>query len=141
MTRVTPRLVIVWYACALHYTWGILLAISPSAAHSTPVSAIVTIFGGRWAAMAALIISAAAATAVSLVRSVRRAWLLPLLLVPQQCLLIMSAGGGIYAAIVGHYADGVPRPWEFILGDQLPVALAAVLYTFALIGYQVPSER
>ena len=102
---VRARRVIVWYACALHYIWGILLAVSPAAMHSTPVSAIVAVFGGRWGAMAALLAVAAAAHAGSLAR---RRWMLPALLVPQQTLLLISAGAALYAAAAGHYADGVP---------------------------------
>jgi hypothetical protein len=62
------------------------------------------------------------------------------LLVPQQFVLIISASGALHAAFVGHYADGVPRPWQFILGDQLPVILAALLYTYALLAHREVNE-
>lgn len=122
---------VVFYTCLLHCVWAVLLVASPAAEHSTPVSIIVTASGGRWAAVTALILCAAAA------------WLPPLLprhrgllalLVPQQLLLLLSAGAGIYAAAAGHYADGVPRPWPFILGDQLPVIFVAFLYSAALLA-------
>jgi hypothetical protein len=129
-----PALAIIWYACALHYTWAILLILSPDAQHSTPVHAIAGVTGGRWGAVGSCFLVAALATAAPLSRSLR---LLPWLLVPQLLLLIVSASGALYAVFAGHYADGVPRPWEFILGDQLPVILAASLYAAALVGYHM----
>jgi ABC-type transport system involved in cytochrome c biogenesis permease component len=133
-----PGRVIVWYACVLHYAWSVLLAASPEAMHSTPVSAVVAVSGGRWGALAALVTCASAALAAPLAR---RGRLLPVLLVPQQTLLLMSAGAALHATAAGHYADGVPRPWPFILGDQLPVILTALLYTAALLSYRVRDER
>jgi hypothetical protein len=131
------RRAVVWYACALHYAWGILLAISPAAMRSTPVSAIAAVLGGRWGAMATLFTVATAALAAGVAR---HPWPRPVLLVPQQTVLLMSAGAGLHAAVLGHYADGVPRPWPFILGDQFPVILAAVLYSAALLTYRAGDE-
>lgn len=116
--------------CVLHYTWAVLLLASPVAAHSTPVSIVVTVFGGRYGAAAALITVALLAQAAPVVPAAY----LPVALVPQQVLLLMSAGAGLYAAAAGHYADGVQRGWPFILGDQAPMILVAALYTLALVS-------
>lgn len=130
--RTPTALVIIWYASLLHAIWAVLLSVSPLAAHSTPVSVVVTLLGGRWPAVAALAVSGLLAVLVTRART----GLAPLLLVPQQIMLLMSAAAGIYAAVMGHYADGVPRAWEFILGDQSPVILVAFLYTTALLAYR-----
>lgn len=122
----------------LHLTWAALLLSSASAAHSTPVGAVITVLHSRSAAVVALAGTGLLALLAAwfhenpLHRSMRPRYL-ALLLVPQQILLIMSAAGGISAAINGHYADGVARPWQFILGDQLPVILVALLYTTAIL--------
>jgi hypothetical protein len=130
-------LYVILYACLLHYVWALLLALSPAAAHSTPVAVIVSALGGRWQAVAALLACAVLAQLAPLARRV----LLPVFLVPQQLLLLMSAGAGLYAASAGHYADGVARGWPFILGDQAPVILVAFLYTTALLTYRAADER
>jgi hypothetical protein len=54
-------------------------------------------------------------------------------MLPQQTLLIVSAIGGMVAAALGHYADGVMRPHLFIAADQLPGVVAAVCHSFAII--------
>ena len=53
-------------------------------------------------------------------------------LIGQQTLLIIPALGAIYAILHGSYADGVPRPWEFISVDQFVTIGAAIIYTAAI---------
>lgn len=125
----------VYYACALHLVWAGLLAYNPVTGQSTPVSAILLTFHGRWQSVVALfVVAVAALVGVQFWLTHSHPVVLPSLLVPQQLLLFLSAGAGLHAAAAGHYADGVPRPWEFITADQLPVVLAAFLYTTALVS-------
>lgn len=120
----------------LHVAWSVLLGINPAAGHATPVQPVTDVCGGRYGAIAALGVTSALALGAAWQhrRLQDRSWLRALALVPQQFLLLVSATGGITAAVLGHYADGTVRPWPFILGDQLPVVLVAVLYTTAILA-------
>ena len=133
----------VYYACVLHLAWAVLLVVNPAAGHSTPVAGVESVAGGRWPAVVVLVgVAVAAAIAIALFFTHDHPVVLPALLVPQQLVLFLSAGSGLHAAAVEHYADLTPRPWEFIAADQLPVVLAAFLYTVALVSiarYQRPS--
>lgn len=56
-----------------------------------------------------------------------------LMLLPQQTILLLSAFSVVSAIGAGHFGDGVPRPWEFILLDQLPILITAIMYTIAVL--------
>lgn len=139
-----PSLYIVLIVSVLHLLWAGLLLWSPAAAHSTPVEAVVSVTHNRAGAVALLagtgVLALIAAWLHERHRSLRPAYL-ALLLIPQQILLVVSAAGGITAALRGHYADGVARPWQFILGDQLPVILIALLYTTAILVIAARREQ
>lgn len=118
----------------LHLGWGTLLCISQEAGNATPVDiffrflnrpTIVLLFFGV-SILALLFLRLRLGQTVN-------ARYLSLLLLPQQFVLLCSAGSGFLATILGHYADGVARSWTFILADQLPSILIAVLYTTAVI--------
>jgi hypothetical protein len=120
----------------LHLGWAALLASSAAAAHSNPVAAVASVTGSRGGAAVALAVTAILALAVAWVY--RSHWrihpgLLIAGLVPQQFFLIVSAASGIVAATRGHYADGTVRSWPFIVTDQSPVILIALLYTTAIL--------
>ncbi len=59
-----------------------------------------------------------------------------LLFIPQQLFLLMNASSAIDFIILQHYADGVLRPWPFILQDQLPSIVLAFGYFFAMIDME-----
>ncbi len=127
---------IVGYACLLHFLWAILIGIDSRAGNSTPLSILFILFGHNRALIISLLllVSAMATAFLSFrARQIFNIRVLTVLLLPQQVILWMSAGGGIYATLIQHYADGVPRSWVHILADQLPVILAAFLYTTALL--------
>ena len=56
-----------------------------------------------------------------------------LLLIPQQLLLWLSAGGAFQAIWLGHFADGVQRSHAFILVDQCPTILIAIFHSWAML--------
>jgi hypothetical protein len=56
-----------------------------------------------------------------------------LMLLPQQLLLYLSAGGAIEAIWRGHFADGVERSHAFLLVDQCPLVLIAFFHSWALM--------
>lgn len=133
LSRVALGKYIVLFASALHIAWALLLLIDPATAGSTPVHVLVVVFAGplRTAITLALVAGMAMAFPFTKYRISNRA--LASLLIPQQAILLMSAGAGFRAVLLGHYADGVARSWAFILGDQLPVILLALLYTVAVL--------
>jgi hypothetical protein len=124
---------IVMFASLLHLVWAGLLLFDKSAGNSTPVAILTKVCGGPYRTAFVLVVVAVAAMIFPFIRYRISTSAMSLMLIPQQTLLLMSAGAGVYAAVVRHYADGVIRPWPFILSDQLPVILLAVLYTVAVL--------
>lgn len=118
----------IYYAVFLHGIWALMILASSDPFGSTPVHVLEV--GPRF--LTALVLAGTAAMAVLGIgkRGTTAGWLL---LLPQQVLLMISAIGGIVAAVLGHYADGVTRPNLFIAADQLPGIVAAVCHTFAII--------
>ena len=121
------------YGVCLHTIWGILLLVCPQDIGATPL-ALIHVFLKNTTLEGMLYLVASVATGFMLMRRYRPAVGL-LLGLPQQFLLLISAGGSLMAVILAQYADGVPRPWIFILADQLPAILAAICHTGALIGF------
>ncbi len=58
---------------------------------------------------------------------------------PQLTLLAINSIACISAIFRGSYADGVIRPTMFILADQVPYVLAAILHMVAIIDIFVSS--
>ena len=59
-----------------------------------------------------------------------------LLFAPQQLFLLMTFSSAIDYVILQHYADGVLRPWPFILQDQLPSIVLVIGYFFAILDIE-----
>lgn len=53
-------------------------------------------------------------------------------LLPQQLVLICAAFGAVQCMITGTFADGVVRSTPFLVADQSPAVIAAVLHTLAV---------
>jgi hypothetical protein len=94
---------------------------------------------GSTGAGGAMLTASVVALAAVLVHGAEN-WLRLTLLLPQQLLLYVAAWGGLQAVVNGHYADGVARPYEFILTDQLPLMLLAVVHTLSLIEFPWQGE-
>jgi hypothetical protein len=133
LSRVPLGKYVILFVSLLHLGWAALLVFSPAAANSTPVRVISDICGGSLRTAFVLAVTAVAAVCFPFIRYTVSNIGLCLMLLPQQSILLMSAGAGIRAAALGRYADGVARPWEFILSDQLPVILLALLYTAVVL--------
>jgi hypothetical protein len=128
-----PRgLWIVAYAITLHLTWGVLLLISDAPARVTAVHVLAMLLGPQLLAVALLGVGLAAWLAVARDRAGHLEFFL---ILPQQVTLMLSAGGAVLAMWTGHFADGEPRPHAFILADQAPAVLAALLHTGAILGW------
>lgn len=126
---------IVLFAAALNLGWSALLFIDPDLGGATPLHILVMFFGGPIPTAIILVLAAASGLTYIRIRAVSQDWSewLPVLLLPQMVLLWMSAVAGILAVLSKHYADGTIRPWPFILADQLPVMLLALLYTATVV--------
>ena len=81
-----------------------------------------------------LVISAVLAVIPYLMRQPRRIWFM-LLILPQQCLLLMHFVSAAIAIISGHYHDGyVPDGGSaFIFADQIWLLMVVVVHTFEYI--------
>ena len=123
-------------AIILHLTWGSFLLFTKEPANTTPVHQTVGIFGVTAAAI--IYLFAASCAIIALILKSREAYWF---LLPQQAIILASTAGALYAIETQHYADGVARPWTFILADQLPILLLAIFHTIAVFIVAVQAER
>jgi len=56
--------------------------------------------------------------------------------IPQYYFLLFMSASALYQVTQGQYADGVTRPWQFILIDQLPDLTITALYIFSIIDFR-----
>ena len=122
---------IVLYAVVLHYVWAACLIVDPRAGEATSLAWLTQVFRPELAISLLLIVATLALIYVFLF-SARYPWAV-LLVLPQQAVLFISAWTALTAMIEGHFADGVARPTAFIVADQAPAIIAAVLHTAAII--------
>ena len=118
---------IIHYAISVHLVWGAVILLRG------PQNTAPTWLIGQWLkndAGWAYLAAAGAALAAFMVKD--RMIGLGLCL-PQQALLLLSAGGSLACVLRGAYADGSQRPWPFILVDQSPNILVAVFHSLALL--------
>lgn len=129
---------IIWCAIALHTLWGCLLLISGEALGATALHGFADL---PRLLTAAILFAVAGLAAVATLRVTMRGprVLTLVLLLPQQAVLTVSATSSVMAVIHGRYADGVPRPWYFILADQAPVILTMALHTIAVVQLHLTS--
>lgn len=123
---------IIWYAIALHLIWALALLTDPQAGSATAVSGTVSFWIGSAVLAAFSYIVASALSVVSLVRDQHDMKNL-LLVLPQQALLMMSATSAYQAMLAGHFADGVARPFWFLVADQSPAVIVATLHTCSIL--------
>ena len=121
---------VVLFAVLLHLVVGVLLVGDASAGNATATHSLLDLYDSPKLVGMALILAALLAL-VGILRPSSRLTLL--LLLPQQFALIVSAGGAVNAMWLSQFADGVMRPRPFIIADQSPVALMAILHTLAII--------
>ena len=127
---------ILWFAVLQHLTWAVLLLYGGEL-HTTAIDSVITrIKPYPLSAAALIVISLLSMAAILMPKNTRQQWLSALYLsIPQQFVLFLSAGGAMTAVINGSFADGVLRPRAFILADQIPAILTALLHFAALMEY------
>ena len=120
---------VIAYAICLHMLWAVLLVADQSVKKITAIASLTQYVTFPWGAI--LFFSVAAMAVVGLFmhgRLVRLA-----LLLPQQAVLFLSAGGAIQAVWVSHFPDGYAASRAFIAADQFPAILIAIAHTWALL--------
>ena len=132
------KLMIVWYAIIIHWIWGCMLLSSPSPLGITAISAV-SKFGLVNPSQAALLYFIV--SFLAMVGLMAPKWSGLVFLIPQQVVLIVSAWGAINAMVLGQFADGVIRPIPFLVADQAPAVVSAVLYLVALIASFLDKQR
>ena len=125
---------IVWWGLLANVTWSILVTIDPVVMHTTPLSTIANFFNHSQGALASALLLSSIAS-FSAMASDRLDLRTLILLMPQQFMMLMAAGGSILAMYNGYYADLVIRSSAFIIADQIPWVLAAVLFTASIIEH------
>lgn len=129
--------IIVIISVILHLVWAVALMGDHSALDATALSSIYRYIASPELIVLALTIAAGLAL---IGISTTTPWIV-LLLLPQQCLLMMSAAGAIEAMYLGQFADGILRPHAFIIVDQLYSILIALGHTAAIIIHAVRIGR
>ena len=127
-------------AIVVHLTWGVLLIYSEQPLNCTPM-ADSPFRENRFIASAVYL----GAAATALLPFVLKGWDYKFrglaCCLPQQALMMLSATTAIKCVVRGAYADGVPRPWEFIAADQAWTIVGMLLHTVALLDWFVSSPR
>ena len=118
-------------ASAMHLVWAVGLIADRSSANATGLHAIMLIAGNHVVAAAILVVVAVLATFAAFLDPVNRA-LRTMMMLPQQCVLVISTVGVFEAMASRSFADGVPRPFWFIVADQVPLATIAMGYVVTL---------
>jgi hypothetical protein len=132
---------IIGFSCLLHLGWASLIAINPRAVNATPLSGIYILCQQNIPMTIFILVSVAVMASLFLSFRLRQRYnlaSLAVLLLPQQIILWISAGSGIWATVVQHYADGIERSWAHIATDQLSIILMAFLYTIAILESSNP---
>jgi hypothetical protein len=130
-----PISIMVLFAITLHLSWARLLLKSDDVLKVNAIHALtqwpLKYVAGSAPALAAVIAGVAILALIGLL--MQPPWVVPLL-VPQQLLLLFSAGGAINSVFLGHFADGAPYPPDFIEADQMYSILAAAYHTLAIVA-------
>lgn len=123
---------VIWMAVLMHLIWGISLLSYGAPLYTTTLSDIVTRVTPYWLAAILLITSSIMAIA-GIYLEKRKPRIALCLLLPQQFLLFLSMGSALDAVLGSQYSDGVIRPREFILADQVYAIITTGMHTLVLL--------
>lgn len=123
--------IIFLYAATLHLLWAIMLTVSAEPLRTTGIDFVFS--GTNSMEFTATMFFVASVFAFFSIFHVfpRRIGNLFMFL-PQQFLLLLSAFGAIMCMKNGQFADGEARPRLFIIADQIPIVLIAILHSVAM---------
>ncbi len=120
---------IIIYAILLHLTWAAALLYDPAAGNATAVHTFLSFVSPEFAVATYIIVADVAIFGLVYKKSIIK----PLCMLPQQFIMMVSAGGALWAMWLGQFADGVQRSHAFLIADQMPAVIAAILHTYAII--------
>jgi len=118
---------IVLYAIILHWVWCAALLTDSAAGNATAVHVLLDVVSPTVAAGIYFAVGACA-----LLGFFCKKIATPYYLLPQQAVMMISAGGVIHAMWIGQFADGVQRSQAFLVADQAPAVIGALLHTAAI---------
>jgi hypothetical protein len=120
---------IIVYAILIHLTWAVTLLFDPAAGYATAVHTLLNFVSDTSATIVYFVVAG-----VAIIGLLYRGFSKPALcMLPQQLIMMISAGGAIWAMWLGQFADGIQRPHAFLIADQSPAVIAAVLHTYAIL--------
>lgn len=122
--------VVIICCVVLHFFWAGLIFYDPAALGGTSISGPLAIF--KTGTVLAVVLLAVGTLALLANTSPFPAN--AILLLPQQMVLQLSAASALAAMILGHYADGVQRPFAFIAADQVHSILLASGHALAIMS-------
>lgn len=125
---------IVVAAIIVHIGWGIVLLFSSRPLMTTPMAEVPWNVNQYTASFVYLTAAGLAASHIVWRKLDQTYWGLVTCL-PQQFLLMTSALTALRCVLRGSYADGVPRPWEFIFCDQLWTMVGMTVHTITLLDW------
>jgi hypothetical protein len=120
---------------AAHALSGVaIFAGADSVLKATPLYLLGSLVPNPTAAAIVLIVTAVLAVIPYMMRETRRSWFM-LLILPQQCLLLMHFVSAVIAIMAGHYHDGyVPSGGSaFIFADQIWLLMVVIVHTLEYI--------
>jgi hypothetical protein len=120
----------VLYAVVLHLVWAAMLLVDNQVSAVTAIASLRYVFPFPFAVLVMIWCALSAFSAFY----VRNGYWAAGLMVPQQFLLFISAGGAIQAMVEGQFADGTIRSAYFLVADQSPAVLAAIGHTLAIFA-------
>ena len=125
----TQHKLIIFYATALQFIWGVILLFASTPPLIVAFDSILNFVGNSHLLGLIFIVTAL----LSLWGSKGDDLKSLLKLIPQQFIMFLAAGSAIKAIMLSSYADGVIRPRVFIATDQISVILIALFYLMAVI--------
>lgn len=127
--RVWPIVVVL--AIVQHLVWATMLLLSPDTFGVTSIRGLNDLLGSTHVAVVVLLFVVAYLAIWSFLvapRSLSRV----VLMLPQQFVLYVSAGGAVVCMATGTFSDGTVRSIPFLIMDQLPALLFALGHTAAI---------
>jgi len=125
---------ILWYAVVLHSIWGMLFLYDARAGWATAPHGILRLCGGNAHVSGLVLLVCSLCAVYGILGYPWRPRLALLALLPQQILMLLTGFSVVKAIVWSQFADGVVRPWVFILADQSAGLLAALAHTGAILS-------
>ena len=121
---------VILFVAILHILWGVLILNYGNNLHTTALHQMSLLFGSHY--LVALVLFFASILAFYGIITKKDA-VATILFIPQNFLLSISFLSVVLAVYQSHYGDGVPRPFQFILSDQLIVIMVFLIYTYYFV--------